>query len=317
MRINIIDLKHFKENFDNLKINTPDGFQEIGELYHKPKKKCYSVSFSNGDIIECSEDHLFQLQNNEWVKTKDIKENDITLDGFIVLGVISIGIHDTYDLEVLHENHRYYSDGIVSHNSGKTILGLSAAMKLLDTKKDKYDKIVYIRKTVVSDTEELGYLPGDLSEKMSGYLAPLYSNLEYIIDKKYNNKKNKLTKEELDAKIEDTVSKYGIQFMYEGHLRGGNIRNAVVIFDEIQNDSISSAKTVITRIGDNCKLFALGSNRQIDSKFLNKHNNALTFLINRIGEDNMNVQVTGCNLNKTVKRGIIEKKPGEFLSEEA
>jgi PhoH-like ATPase len=190
--------------------------------------------------------------------------------------------------------------------SGKTLIAVSAAMRLMDKHKDKYDKIVYIRKTVISDSEELGFLKGDLKDKMSGYLAPLFSNLEYIVEKKYNNKKSKLTKEELDAKLDEIVQKYQIQSKYQGHLRGDTIRNAVVILDEFQNDTISSAKTILTRIGENCKVFVLGSTKQIDSKFLNKHNNALTFLINKIGEDNMNVNVTGCNLDKTVRSAIAE-----------
>ena len=306
MQINITELNRFKENFENLKISTPDGYQEIGELYFKPNKNCYSVSFSNGDIVECSEDHLFQLADNSWIKTSNIKENDITLDGFTVLGVIPIGVHDTYDLEVLHENHRYYSDKIVSHNSGKTLVALSAAMKLLDTHRDKYDKIVYIRKTVISDTEELGFLKGNLDEKMAGFLAPLFSNLDFIVEKKYKNRKTKMTQEELEAKKEEMIAKYQIQSKYEGHLRGSNIRNAVIILDEFQNNSVSSAKTILTRASENCKVFVLGSTKQIDARYLNKYNCALTFLLNKIGKDNMRVNLTGYNLTKTVRSAIAE-----------
>jgi len=305
MKIDITNLKHFKD-IGNLKIDTPDGFQDIGELYYKTKP-CYSILFSNGEIIECSEDHLFQ-NNDEWIKTKDLKINQELnhRNGKVtVLDKIDIGIQDTYDLEVLHENHRYYSNDIVSHNSGKTILALSAAMKLLDSN-TKYDKIVYIRKTIISDSEELGFLKGDLDEKMAGFLAPLFSNLSFIVDRKYKNKKTKFTQEEIDAKIEDLKNKYNIQFMYEGHLRGTNIRNAVVIWDETQNESLSSAKTILTRMSENCKVFAMGSIKQIDSKYVNAHNNALTYLINKIGQDNKQVNLTGYNLDKTVRSAIAD-----------
>ena len=305
MNINVRDLQFYKDNFEDLKIKTPDGYQDIGEIYHKPNKECLSVSFSNGDIIECSTDHLFEMKSG-WVKSKDLKEEDITINGYKVLQIINIGVHDTYDLEVLHNNHRYYSENIISHNSGKTLIALSAAMRLIDTHKDKYDKIVYIRRTVLSDTEELGFLKGNLDEKMSGFLAPLYSNLEFIIEKKYNNKRTKLTKEELEAKQEEMLQKYQIQFKYEGHLRGTNIRNAIIIWDECQNDTISGAKTLLTRIGDNCKVFMLGSTKQIDSKYLNKYNNALTYVKNKISKDNKNVKLTGFDLDKTVRSAIAE-----------
>lgn len=190
--------------------------------------------------------------------------------------------------------------------SGKTLIALSAAMRLLDTHRDLYDKIVYIRKTVISDTEELGYLPGSLEEKMSGYLAPLYSNLEYIVEKKYSQKNDKLTEEDKEDKMEEIIKKYGITSMYEGHLRGGNIRRAIILLDEFQNNSVSSAKTILTRVAEDCKIFVMGSNRQIDSKYLNKHNNALTYIKNRIGQDNMNVNLTGFYLDKTVRSNIAE-----------
>jgi len=302
----ITNLDFFKTYFDNLKINTPDEYQEIGELYHKPKKECYSVAFSNGDIIRCSEDHLFQDIDNNWIKTKNLETGNILLNNIKVLDKIYIGTHDTYDLEVLHPNHRYYSENIISHNSGKTLQALSAAMKLLDTHKGKYDKIVYIRKTVLSDDEELGFLKGSLDEKMAGFLAPLYSNLQFIVERKYKNRKAKLTQDEIDLKVIELKNKYQIQFKYQGHLRGDNIRNAIIICDEQQNDLIKGLRTILTRVSENCKVFVLGSTKQIDSKYVNKYNNALTFLLNQIGGDTKNVRLTGFNLDKTVRSAIAD-----------
>lgn len=190
--------------------------------------------------------------------------------------------------------------------SGKTLIALSAAMRLVDLHRNKYDKIIYIRRTVLSDSEDVGFLKGNLDEKVSGYLAPLYSNLEFIVEKKYSNRKTKLTKEELDAKLQGMMDKYQIQFKYEGHLRGDNVRNAIIIWDEGQNDSISGAKTILTRISENCKVFILGSTKQIDTQYLNKFNNSLTFIMNKIGKDNKNVNLTGFNLTKTVRSAIAE-----------
>lgn len=190
--------------------------------------------------------------------------------------------------------------------SGKTLIALSAAMRLLDVHKSKYDKIIYIRKNILSG-EDLGFMKGDLAEKMSGFLAPLHSNVEFIVQKKFSqNKKTKLTKEEMDTKVEELMDRYQIQFKYDGHLRGDNIRKAIIIWDEGQNNEIPSAKTILTRVSEDCRVFVLGSTKQIDNKFLNIHNNALTFLMNKIGKDNMNVNVTGFNLDKTVRSSIAE-----------
>jgi len=202
-----------------------------------------------------------------------------------------------------------YYDVVISDSpagSGKTLQALSAAMKLIDTHKGKYDKIVYIRKTVLSDDEELGFLKGSLDEKMAGFLAPLYSNLQFIVEKKYKNRKSKLTQDEIDLKVIELKNKYQIQFKYQGHLRGDNIRNAVIICDEQQNDLIKGLRTILTRVSENCKAFVLGSTKQIDSKYVNKYNNALTYLLNQIGEDTKNVRLTGFNLDKTVRSAIAD-----------
>jgi PhoH-like ATPase len=187
--------------------------------------------------------------------------------------------------------------------SGKTAVALSGAMRLIDKNRDKYNKIVYIRKTVASDTEELGFLPGTAEEKIAPYLAPLFSNLEAIIIQKY---KKKFTKDELEAKIGDLITDYQITPMYEGFLRGSNIRDAIVIVDECQNDSVASIKTILTRVTEGCKIIAIGSNRQIDNKYINRHTSALTYIINRIGTDNGDVNVGAITLTKTVRGRIAE-----------
>lgn len=187
--------------------------------------------------------------------------------------------------------------------SGKTAIALSAAMRLLDKNKDKYNKIVYMRKTVNAGDEEMGFLPGSAEEKLSPYLAPLYSNLEAIVSLKY---KKKFNKEELEAKIQDMVKDYQITPMFEGFLRGTNIRDAIVIIDEIQNENISSIKTSLTRVTEGCKIIAIGSNKQIDNKYINKFSSSLTYLINRLLVDNNDVHIGSMVLTKTVRSRIAE-----------
>lgn len=250
------------------------------------------------EIIDGKGSHFYHKSGNVFIQVDeaDLKRQNVKPRNVGQKILSSMILDDTNDVIV--------SDSPAG--SGKTLIALSNAMKLMDTNKgdNKYDKIIYIRKTVISDDEELGFMPGSLEEKMSGFLAPLYSNLEFIVEQKY--KKQKLTPEETQTKMDELISKYNIQVKYEGHLRGGNIRNAIVIWDEAQNNSVSSAKTILTRVGENSLVIVLGSNRQIDSKYLNKFNNALTYLLNRIGEDNMNVTVTGYRLEKTVRSNIAE-----------
>jgi PhoH-like ATPase len=193
--------------------------------------------------------------------------------------------------------------------TGKTVTAISSAMKLIDQKMSPYDKIVYIRKTIISSDVELGFLPGSLEEKMMGYLAPLYSNLEAIVMRKFSSTKKKFTEDEMKDKILELISDYRITSMWQGHLRGTTIRNAIVIYDEIQNDNISDIRTTISRMGENCKVFCLGSLKQIDNRFVNRHTSALTFLLKKLNEDN-EINIVGTNLTNSVRSKMAEWADG-------
>lgn len=109
-------------------IDTPDGFQAIGDFYLKNPRDIYKLKLVNGFTAESSQDHLYET-NNGWKKAENISKYDsvLTRDGFFnVKECKSIRHEDVVDWEVLHENHRYWSgDGISSHNTGKTFLTLN------------------------------------------------------------------------------------------------------------------------------------------------------------------------------------------------
>lgn len=103
-------------------INTPDGYQEIKTLVKKQNKLCFALLFDNGDIIECSDTHLIETDNG-WVYSKDLTYGMkcISKHGYAkFLHKKEIGYNDVYDLEVNHDNHRYWSESISSHNTGKS-----------------------------------------------------------------------------------------------------------------------------------------------------------------------------------------------------
>lgn len=107
-------------------IETPQGWIEIGDLVKKSNKECYALLTDNHKEIRGSNDHYVETKRG-WVKLEDIDvQNDVVFthdgeDG--ITSLESIGVHDTYDLEVLNDEHKYYANGIVSHNTGKTTIG--------------------------------------------------------------------------------------------------------------------------------------------------------------------------------------------------
>ena len=187
--------------------------------------------------------------------------------------------------------------------TGKTLSALVNALNMFD--KGIGNKITYIRKTIISGdkSDELGFLPGDLKDKLLGYIYPLKDNIELLVRLK-NKKKKKWSKEELEKAIENFENQYNIEYDYLGHLRGRNL-SGIILIDECQNFSIKDITTILSRITEGSKVIITGSTKQIDNPYLNKYNNALTFLMEKIGTIEP-VQVQGMKLNKVERGNIVE-----------
>lgn len=194
-----------------------------------------------------------------------------------------------------------------SAGSGKTLVALSNAMKLMDLNKDKYDSIIYMRNTVDdygATDEEVGYLSGN-DEKFSVYLGPLTDSLDFMVRDKYKAKKIK------GSDLEDMVSegidslreRYNIQEKVALGQRGRTYSNSIIIYDEVQNMGQATMQKLLSRTGKNCKVIMVGSNRQIDSRFLTKFNNGMAVILDycKNPKFQIDVGIFAINLKKTVR----------------
>ena len=141
---------------------------------------------------------------------------------------------------------------------GKSHLSLAKAIEYIQTPDNGYNTL-YIITPAVEVEEKLGSLPGDLAEKLSPFLFSTY----YLIDKI-------IGKENREKMVKDGV----IQALALGFLRGVNIDNAVLVFEEAQNASHKQMKTLLTRIGFNSKFIISGDLKQID-RFRNNEESGL------------------------------------------
>ena len=131
--------------------------------------------------------------------------------------------------------------------SGKTYVALYYALKALE--KGQYDKIVLVKSVTTLDQEDIGFLPGDMAEKMSPFLFSYTGNIDKLIGEDWRKRLFKENK---------------IQVQPLAFIRGINIDNAVCIIDECQNLYLDAFKSIITRIGENSKYIILGDTQQID-----------------------------------------------------
>jgi phosphate starvation-inducible PhoH-like protein len=141
--------------------------------------------------------------------------------------------------------------------SGKTLLAVQIALDLLFSR--EIEKIVITRPTVAK--EDIGFLPGDLKEKMDPWLAPIYANLYMLYEK---------------DKVDKLVSDEMIEILPFPFMRGRTLVNSCVIIDEAQNVTMSQMEMALGRLGIGSKMIICGDTSQIDLK--NRKESGLDFM---------------------------------------
>lgn len=130
--------------------------------------------------------------------------------------------------------------------TGKTYLSIALAVKAL---KEKTAKKIILSRPAVEAGEKLGFLPGDMKDKIDPYLQPLYDALEDMLPK---------------ARLQDMMDKHQIQIAPLAFMRGRTLSDAVVILDEAQNTTTQQIRMFLTRMGWNTKMIITGDMTQID-----------------------------------------------------
>lgn len=152
--------------------------------------------------------------------------------------------HQADYIQAMREKDMVFCIGAAG--SGKTFLAVAEALRLLLT--HKVSRFV-ITRPVVEAGESLGFLPGDLEDKINPYLRPLYDSMEMI-----------LPKETVKRLIESEL----IEIAPLAYMRGRTLNNSVIILDEAQNTTREQMKMFLTRMGENSKVFITGDATQID-----------------------------------------------------
>ena len=133
--------------------------------------------------------------------------------------------------------------------SGKSLLAAQIALDLLFTK--EIEKIIITRPTVVAG-EDIGFLPGNINEKLAPFTAPVYENMHRLYNKE---------------KIEKCIEEGLIEIIPISFMRGRNFTDCLVVVDESQNLTDTQTELILTRICKGSKVIFCGDNAQIDLKY--------------------------------------------------
>ncbi|KKQ38976.1 MAG: PhoH family protein [Candidatus Moranbacteria bacterium GW2011_GWF2_37_7] len=185
--------------------------------------------------------------------------------------------------------------------TGKTLLALAAALHQLD--EENYKRIS-VGRPIVTMGNDIGFLPGDLEEKLNPWMKPIHDNLDIIFSPDIKKQKKcpdeqdsgknrkKLTKRDQSQYYQEPKETWQ-KLISEGLLcveplafiRGRSIPNQILIIDEAQNLNRNEIKTIITRIGENSKIILTGDTEQIDNPYLDKNNNGLSVTIEKFKKE--------------------------------
>ena len=172
---------------------------------------------------------------------------------------------------------------------GKSYIAMKAAVDLLMDPNNSYEKIIIVRPAVEAE-EKLGSLPGNLEEKLDPYIFPSYYLLNKIIGKDAREK----------LKDAEVIEVFALAFM-----RGMNIDNSILVFEEAQNSTPNQMKLLLTRIGFNSKFFISGDLEQTD-RYKDKKQSGLYDAIQRFKDLN-DIGVYDFRDAKNVRNPLISK----------
>ena len=159
--------------------------------------------------------------------------------------------------------------------TGKTLLALAAALH----QDNRYKQILLARPIIPLASREIGFLPGDINEKIGPYMQPLFDNLS-VIKHKFASHSREL------ARIEEMERNEKLVITPLAYIRGRSLSDVFFIVDEAQNLTPHEVKTIITRAGENTKIVFTGDIQQIDSPYLDMKSNGLSYMTDKMsGQD--------------------------------
>jgi PhoH-like ATPase len=167
--------------------------------------------------------------------------------------------------------------------TGKTMLAIAAGLQ--KTTEEAVFQRILVSRPIMPLGRDIGFLPGDIQEKVSPWMQPIYDNIEFLMGlSKGERRSNRSAKELIDLGI--------LQIEPLTYIRGRSIPNQYMIIDEAQNLTPHEVKTIVTRAGEGTKLIFTGDPYQIDNPYIDSTNNGLVHLVNRFKNEKIAGHVT-------------------------
>jgi len=167
--------------------------------------------------------------------------------------------------------------------TGKTLLAIASGLhKTME--ESAYQKLL-VSRPIFPLGRDIGYLPGDVEEKLNPWMQPIFDNVEYLMNLSRAEKK-------LGRGYHELVDLGILEIEPLTYIRGRSIPNQYMIVDEAQNLTPHEVKTIITRVGDGTKIVLTGDPYQIDNPYVDQTNNGLVHVVNRFQSEKLAAHIT-------------------------
>jgi PhoH-like ATPase len=169
--------------------------------------------------------------------------------------------------------------------TGKTLMAIAAGLAKT-TDEDIYQKLLVAR-PIFPMGKDIGFLPGDLDEKLNPWMQPIYDSLDFLLSGGIPSSKNRLSRSYLELINQGMLAVEPLTY-----IRGRSLPNQYFVVDEAQNLTPHEVKTILTRAGEGTKIVLTGDPYQIDIPYMDTSNNGLTYVIEKFKNESIAAHIT-------------------------
>ncbi|MDD3412381.1 MAG: PhoH family protein [Lachnospiraceae bacterium] len=307
----------------NLRVKADANGVEAEAFGKKKTKNNHSDIYSGVAEIEVDAESFIEFKRNGWTEftIEDAEKLNVFPNQYLILEkegtgqrtyaryslkqnrlVKLIDARDVFGIHAKSDEQRFALDALLNDEiklvsligkagTGKTLLAVASGLhKTLDEK--IFTKLL-VSRPVMPMGKDIGYLPGDLKEKLAPWMQPIHDNLAFLFDLKKRHHQP-AAKKSKGARLHETktaptaitqqslIDDGTIQVEALTYIRGRSIPEQYMIIDEAQNLTPHEIKTIITRAGEGTKIVLTGDTQQIDSPYLDESSNGLAYCVERM-----------------------------------
>lgn len=200
-------------------------------------------------------------------------------------GIYPRNLEQSFALEALMDDNIKLVTLTGGAGTGKTLLAIAAGLTKT-TDEDEYTKLLVAR-PIFPLGKDLGFLPGDLEEKLNPWMQPIFDNLELLLAGGVASRHKRLNKS-----YQELINQGMLAVEPLTYIRGRSLPHQFFVVDEAQNLTSHEIKTILTRAGEDTKVVLTGDPYQIDNPYVDSESNGLTYVVERFKNSRIAAHVT-------------------------